>query len=117
MRMGHPLTPFSEQQLVSCSWNRGCTGGNTGFGFEYAKWNSMNTEAAYPYVSGGGAQPACNKAAAQGPLKVQSWHRVGWVMATVNDMTAAIAQQPISVSISSSGAGFHQYRSGVLTGA
>lgn len=77
--MTNDLTSFSEQQLVSCdrAGNMGCNGGSMALAFMYVMRNPLSEESAYPYVSGTGTEPACDKSkTSNGPVKVSTFHSV-----------------------------------------
>jgi len=106
------LVSLSEQQLVDCSQaqgNQGCSGGLMDQGFQYIITNGgICTEAAYPYTAQDGTcQTTCQKAATVS----------GFTDVTVGSesaLTAAIAQQPVSVAIEADQSVFQFYSSGVL---
>jgi len=61
------LPNCSEQELVSCdnSQSQGCSGGWPELCFDYVKGkgeNGIETQASYPYTSGGGSDGTCDKA-------------------------------------------------------
>jgi len=84
--------------------------------FEWAQSNGgLCTEANYPYVSGTGANPACKTTcSAQANTAPKSWTDV--TANSVDALTSAVAQQPVSVAIQANQAAFQSYSSGVLTG-
>ena len=106
------LVSLSEQQLVDCSQaqgNQGCSGGLMDQGFQYIITNGgICTEAAYPYTAADGTcQTTCTKAAT-----VSSFTDV--TVGSEPALTAAIAQQPVSVAIEADQSVFQFYSSGVL---
>ncbi|KAJ0581631.1 putative fruit bromelain [Helianthus annuus] len=110
------LISVSEQEIVDCdktSEDLGCEGGYMEDGFEFIiKNKGINTEAGYPYQAADGT---CN-------TKEESVHAAkisGYEKVPANSEKAllqAVANQPVSVSIDSSGADFQFYSSGVFTG-
>jgi len=106
------LVSLSEQQLVDCSQaqgNQGCSGGLMDQGFQYIITNGgICTEAAYPYTAADGTcQTTCTKAAT-----ISSFTDV--TVGSEPALTAAIAQQPVSVAIGADQSVFQFYSSGVL---
>jgi len=57
----HQLIKLSEQQIVSCDTNDdGCDGGDLPTAFQYVQQSGLETDAVYPYTSGGGDSGTCN---------------------------------------------------------
>ena len=108
------LLSFSEQQLVSCSkLNLGCNGGNQSLAFKYWKTHKAELESTYPYVSGTGQNPEC--AYDEGSATSVEVTSNGFVTQdSVSQMKAALAVQPLSVSIEADKRVFQTYTSGVL---
>jgi C1A family cysteine protease len=105
------MISFSEQQLVDCvNLCFGCGGGNQSIAFRYYKSNYAQTEASYPYKA---VNQACsyNQSAATS-VNVASFTQVAG--SNVAQMKAALAQQPLSVSIEADTAVFQTYTSGIL---
>ena len=107
------LVSFSEQQLVSCvSGCYGCGGGWQYKSFEYWKTTSPATEDAYPYTSYYGQTGTCNQSAQLTDYQVSS---EAYVTANnVSQMKAALAKQPLAVSLEADQACFQYYSSGVM---
>jgi len=100
---GHPLTSFSEQQLVDCSTaqgNQGCNGGLMDNAFTYAEQNAMDTEASYPYTARDGK---CNTTI-QGVAKVTGFTDV--TSKSPEALQAAIALGPVAVAVDASAVGW-----------
>ncbi len=111
------LVSLSEQQLVDCSGpegNMGCNGGLMDQAFEYiVKNGGICSEAAYPYISAGGANGTCHSCEAVAQLS-------GHVDVQPNNETAlmaAVAQQPVSVAVEADGLDWQFYFGGVVTDA
>lgn len=105
------LLSFAEQQLVDCvNLCFGCGGGNQSLAFRYLKNNNAYLEQNYPYKA---VNQACqyNQSAASN-VNVSSYTMVPG--SDVAQMKAALAQQPLSVSIEADTAVFQTYTSGIL---
>lgn len=105
------LVSFSEEQLVECSGsygNHGCNGGIMQYAFSYIMDKGITTEASYPYTSGSGVSGSCKPFTSTGSLS--SCYNV-----PTNELqlTYAIQNQPISVSIEADSKSFQLYKSGV----
>ena len=105
------LVSFAEQQLVDCVKTCfGCGGGNQALAFRYLKSNNAYLEANYPYKAVN--QNCAYTASAASCVKVASYTTV--TGSNVAQMKAALAQQPLSVSIEADTAVFQTYTSGIL---
>jgi len=109
------LESLSEQQFVDCSWlNHGCNGGSMDLAFMYAARHEVETEAAYPYVSGTTKKAgSCAYDSSKGDVKA-----TGHTDVTKNSssaLKAALEQQPVSVAIQADQDVFHYYTGGVIT--
>ena len=90
------LPNLSEQELVDCSksfGNEGCNGGLMNLGFKYIIQNGIHTESDYPYR---GVDQTCNTDSLSG--KTYSAKDCVLVGANTDDLTKAIAVQPVSVA-------------------
>jgi len=75
---GHTLTSLSEQQLVSCDKSdSACNGGLQENAFSYIiRTGGIQSEAAYPYASGGGVVPACKVDSTKFVAHMSAWAQV-----------------------------------------
>lgn len=108
---------FSEQEFVSCdNVDNGCNGGWMDDAFAFAKKNGgICSESDYPYTSGNGVEGACKTSCtAIANSAVASWTDV--TAGSVDALTSAVAQQPVSIAIQANQVAFQSYKSGVLTG-
>jgi C1A family cysteine protease len=108
------LVSLSEQQLVSCSssyGNQGCDGGLMDDAFEFIIANGICSEAAYPYVSGGGNVPACTKGCST-VATLSSYHDIP--SGVEADMMAAVNLGPVSIAIEADSQAFQFYSGGVF---
>jgi len=108
------LISFSEQQIVDCDIkgdDQGCNGGLMDNAFKWIKSNGgVCKEADYPYKGRqGGCQTTCTPIDNTVP---NSWTDVA---ATTEALTAAVAQQPVSIAIDAGGFFFQFYSSGVYS--
>jgi cathepsin L len=110
---GHPLTSFSEQQLVDCSFrygDLGCKGGLPDNGFHYVVDNGLCTEEDYKYNAERGmcSTDLCERTVEiTNCLDVSSGDQVS--------LREAVAQQPVSIAIQADQFVFQHYSSGVIT--
>lgn len=113
-----PVPVLSEEQLVQCAsalngyLNFGCSGGQMTEAFRYIRSNPLNTNANYPYTSGNTkvAGP-CDKALANLGTYGITGYKV--VPAGIENLQAAIVQQPISVAVDATN--WSTYKSGVFS--
>ncbi|ONK78954.1 uncharacterized protein A4U43_C01F1380 [Asparagus officinalis] len=109
------LIVLSEQELVDCdtSYNEGCDGGLMDYAFEFIINNGgIDTEKDYPYKERNGLCDPYRKNAKV--VSIDSYEDV-----PENDENAlkkAVANQPVSIAIESSGRAFQLYQSGIFTG-
>jgi hypothetical protein len=106
------LISYSEQDLVSCAssyGNHGCNGGMMQRAFSYVIDNGISTESDYPYTSGTTTvNGECKES--YSALHIKTCFNVP---ANEQQLTAASAQQPISVSIEADQRSFQLYTKGV----
>jgi hypothetical protein len=91
---------LSEQQIVDCSVSYGnnkCVGGSMPSVYKYATANKLMTESDYPYVKK--YSGSCKYRSSKGLFKISGYVKP---RGTVDDLMAAVAQQPVSVGISAS---------------
>ena len=122
---GRGLTSLSEQQLVSCannSGNNGCGGGWPALGTAWLIDNPPDTEASYPYVSGGGSAPACQASGhASSGVNVTGWQTVRPDVSSGNDdMETALAAWtaaygPVSVLVDAMTQIWWVYNGGIIS--
>ena len=111
------LTSFSEQQQVSCNSEcYGCGGGWSYKAFDFWQTNSAYTEDAYPYTSGAGDSGTCD-VSQRTSADVKTMGHFMVMSDMVDQMKAAVVQQPVSVSIEADRSVFQQYTSGVFSSA
>lgn len=103
------LVKLSEQQCVDCVEDEGCNGGWQEDCFSYAEGDNMNTEKDYPYT---GFTDSC-WSKYQGPVKVQNFTMVPNLSSA--QLKAAIAKQPVSVTIDAGLYPFQHYFGGIIT--
>jgi len=115
---GNDLESFSEQQLVDCAYfkygNLGCNGGLQEYAYNYYEaGHKAELESVYPYTSGGGVRGSCqyNESSATA-VTVSDYVQV--TADSVTDMKAALAIQPLAVSIEADHLCFQFYTSGVF---
>ena len=109
------LISLSESNFVDCSYaflNLGCNGGMYGRAWMYAELHAIESEADYPYVAESGLL-SCKYNKAEGKVKVKTYHNV--TKRSPDQLKAALAQQPVSVSVQADQPVFHQYTGGVIT--
>jgi hypothetical protein len=107
------LVSMSEQQVVSCDTvSYGCNGGWQYAAFEYFEATADELEADYPYSSGSGVTGTCSPDAAKETYFVDTYANVP--KNSVDQLKAAIAQQPVSVTIEADTLPFQLYTSGIL---
>ena len=104
------LKSFSEQQLVDCSYSYGdfgCNGGLMQNAFTYIHDNGITSEELYPYT------------ATSSYFSCKKFTPVAYVSGCENvipnelELTYAVANQPISISIEADSRSFQLYKSGI----
>ena len=117
------LLSFSEQQLVDCAnagsgyLNFGCNGGLQNRAFNYYENHAAELESVYPYTSGAGddSTSCLFSATSATAVDVSGYDYV--TPDSQSQMKAALAQQPLAVSIEADKMVFQFYSSGVLSGS
>jgi C1A family cysteine protease len=104
------LKSFSEQELVDCSYsygNHGCNGGLMQDAFTYIYDKGITTEESYPYT-GKSSRSSCLSYTPETYIS-------GCTNVIPNELqlTYAVFQQPVSVSIEADSRSFQLYKSGV----
>lgn len=115
---GHGLESLSEQHLVSCDnsdGNAGCGGGWPYKAIDYVKSHGIDTEASYPYNSGGGTAPSCASSSGTKAAITVSGHTT--LEQDEEIMAAWVAKYgPLSVSIDAMTQLWWPYTGGIMTG-
>jgi C1A family cysteine protease len=111
IKAGGNVPNLAEQQLVDCagsSGNQGCNGGLMTYAFEYViKAGGIANQKDYPYTARDGR---CNTAVAK-PNKISGSKSL---TDDEDDISANIANQPVSVAIEADQTVFQFYHSGIL---
>merc|ERR1712226_8720 len=113
------LLSFSEQQIVDCAnvkhgyMSFGCNGGNQSVAFKYLEKHNAELESVYKYTAKNGTC-AYNKDSTTA-VDVSTYTNV--TKNNVSQMKAAVAAQPVSVSIEADKRVFQQYTSGIFDSA
>lgn len=110
------LVSLSEQELVSCSnaeGNMGCNGGLMDNAFKWIEKDNkgLASEDDYPYRSGSGNVPACEKNH-KNVVDVKTFTDVEANSPTA--LLAAVTKQPVSIAIEADMSAFQFYNSGVI---
>ena len=107
---------MSEQQVVSCdtSKDKGCDGGLSSNAYKYLEKNAVELDSDYPYTSGTTHNT--------GDCQVESSKEMYFVSSSKNvakdnakQLKAAIAQQPVSVSICAGAYDIQFYKFGIIS--
>jgi cathepsin L len=113
------LVSLSEQELVSCAskyGNQGCNGGLMDDGFKFVEASGLETETSYSYTGSTGTCSSTKEKAHDG---IAAGVVSGFKDVTASSeaqLTAAVAQGPVSVAIEADQSGFQFYKSGVFSG-
>jgi hypothetical protein len=104
------LVSLSEQQFVDCDRNDGgCNGGLQDRAFKYAEGHKIELESSYKYT---GKDGTCKYNSTYGKVGVSSFKYVP--NDSPSQLKAAIAKQPVAVSLAASSRAFQNYSTGVL---
>jgi len=110
------MLSFSEQQLVDCATqaagygNNGCNGGLQQYAFHYYQYYEAEVEAKYAYT---GKDGTCTYSSGD----ISGVNVAYYETATADNaeqMKAAVAKQPVSVSIEADRPVFQQYKNGIF---
>lgn len=108
---GHSLISLSEQQILDCSANKGCTSGTVGTAFAYITTNGIANETIYPYEA---KANRCNKAQA-GKISAKI---SGTFDVSANNALAlktAVAVQPVAVAVDANPSIWQSYSQGTVS--
>lgn len=107
----YDLIELSAQQVNACDkTDGGCNGGNTETAYEYVhKAGGLETEADYPYTSGGGKTGQCKFNAGKVKVKISGY--VG-VKKGEDNLGPALNSGPVSVCVAAEA--FQTYNKGIL---
>lgn len=112
------LIALSPQQIMDCSRPNNdygsCTGGRMYQAFAWDEGHDLCTATSYPYT--GANSPCLQAKCTVGLLKGQVLGCKDVKHFSAPDLKAAVAEQPVSVAVSSILPGFQLYKEGVLTG-
>ncbi|KAL6544847.1 hypothetical protein OROMI_023709 [Orobanche minor] len=109
------LVSLSEQELLDCdtSLNRGCNGGTINYAFDFITHNGLSSDYEYPYK--GFVNGTCRaRGTTNAAIKIKGYKSVPFKSESA--LLIAVAKQPVSVAIDSSGPEFQFYSKGVFNG-
>jgi len=109
---GKGLKVLSAQQINSCDKrDGGCNGGNTETAYEYVKGaGGIETNADYPYTSGGGSTGSCHFDRSKIAITINGYHSVSRGESALKN---ALNEGPASVCLAASS--WQSYRGGILS--
>ena len=104
------LLDLAEQQLVDCDKSsNGCNGGMQDFAMKYVEDNPQELQKDYPYLA---RDEPCKFVSSEGKVKVSKINDVP--ERSVEQLKAAIAKGPVSVTIEADTTEFGHYTSGIF---
>ncbi|RLN44450.1 hypothetical protein BBJ28_00006130 [Nothophytophthora sp. Chile5] len=113
---GGPLTPLSEQQVLSCdAASYDCQGGFPGDALDFIqKSGGVCTEAAYPYVSGStGNRESCESSSCS--VEAVTIRQVVAVPESDIGLVQALSGRPVAVGVAAGNPTWKQYKGGVVS--
>lgn len=114
---GHGLESLSEQHLVSCDnndGNLGCDGGWPYKAIDFVRQSGIDTEASYPYSSGGGSSGSCASSSGTHAGVQVSSHTV--IESDEDQMAAWVAKNgPLSITIDAMTSIWWGYTGGIVS--
>ncbi|RLN95066.1 hypothetical protein BBJ28_00008965 [Nothophytophthora sp. Chile5] len=113
---GGPLTPLSEQQVLSCDTaSYDCQGGFPGDALNFIqKSGGVCTEAAYPYVSGStGNRESCESSSCS--VEAVTIRQVVAVPESDRGLVQALSGRPVAVGVAAGNPTWKQYKGGVVS--
>ena len=113
------LEQLSVQQILDCDGgaDQGCNGGDPMTGFGMIQYMYADLESKYPYMSGlTGSVGRCEVSPTKrSEVGMDAYYKVA--SNDVEQMKAAIEQQPISVAVNASSSDFKYFANGVIDSA
>ncbi|OQS03294.1 cysteine protease family C01A [Thraustotheca clavata] len=106
------LTTFSDQQVLSCGYGMGCSGGWSDQSLSWMVDHGLCTDSDYPYTNSWSMTTASCQSNCK-PVKMP-FTKVGAIYGEI-ELQQALLRQPIAVDISGGSAAFKNYASGVLS--
>jgi len=108
------LLSFSEQQLMDCSWlygDKGCNGGLMDNAFRYLVAKGSELESDYPYQ--GQSSFVCKYSASKVQFQISGYQDVQ--PKSIDQLEAAVAQQPVSIAVQANQQSWQFYNGGVVS--
>lgn len=93
----------------------GCSGGMMDRAFKYTESHPLETEADYPYIAKSHGLFGCKYDKSKGVVASTGYTDVKH--GSSDQLTAALAKEPVSVAIEADKAVFQNYKSGVISGS
>jgi len=110
----HQLVQLSPQQIVSCDTSDdGCDGGDLPTAFQYVVQNGMETNAVYPYTSGGGDSGTCDYNSQDVVVHISGFKYATTTGNETQMQVAMIPNGPLSVCVDAET--WQYYQGGVIT--
>jgi len=110
----HQLPVLSPQQIVSCDTNDdGCDGGDLPTAFQYVQQAGMETDAVYPYTSGGGDSGTCNYDSQDVVVHISGFKYATTSGNETQMQIAMVPNGPLSICVDAST--WQYYQGGVIT--
>ncbi|KAL7722994.1 Cysteine proteinase 3 [Entamoeba marina] len=101
---------FSEQQIVSCSGQGKCNGGNAGSTYEYIQNNGLMDESDFPYEDSNGT---CKYDKSKTVVTCDGYSNLK--IGSEAALTEAITEGPVFVAIDANHASFMFYKNGIYS--
>jgi len=110
----HKELVLSPQQIVSCDQtDSGCDGGDLPTAFQYVKGAGMETDAVYPYTSGGGDTGTCHYKSQDVVAHISGFQYATTTGNETQMQVAMVTHGPLSICVDAST--WQYYQGGVIT--